>query len=1408
VTSISGNVFSGCSGLTSISVESGNTKYDSRDNCNAIIETKTSTLIRGCKNTTIPNSVTGIEYSAFSSCSGLTSITIPNSVTFIGDGAFRNCSGLTSVMIPNSVKSIENSAFADCSNLTSVTIPNSVTKIRDYAFRDCSGLTSVTVERATPITIGSDVFTNRTNATLYVPQGSKSAYQAANYWKEFKEIVEYSTTTSYSLAITSSTGGSVAYAGNTISGATNSYSVDEGTSHTLTITPNSGYRLKSVVVNGVDVTSSVMNNQYTINDISQNTTVSVTFEDNSLNDGDTFTAKTVEGIDMTIMVISAAEKTCQVGDNSYSTPAINQNTSGAITIPSNINGFTVASIGDYSFNGCSGLTSIIIPISVTSIGDGAFMNCSGLSLMTIPNSVVSIGSAAFLDCSNLTSITIPNGVTRIEDGTFYECSGLTSITIPNSVTSIGDQAFWHCGSLTSITIPNGVTSIGSEAFSGCSGLTSITIPNSVTSLGYQAFVYCSVLTSITIPNSVTSIGEGAFAFCGYLTSITIPNSVTNIGVGAFAYCSDLTSIAVESNNTKYDSRENCNAIIETSTNKLVCGCESTMIPNSVTSIGNSAFNGCRGLTSITIPNSVTSIGDGAFCDCSGLTSVTVERATPISIESNTFSNRTNATLIVPQGSKSAYQETNYWKEFKEIVEYATTSTYSLSITTSTGGSVSYAGNSISGTTMSYTVDEGTSHTLTITPNSSYRVKNVVLNGTDVTSSVENDLYMISDISQDMTVVVMFEEIPPTTYTLAISSSGGGTVSYSGHTINNGTTQYYTVNEGTDYTLNFTPHSGYRLESIVVNGEDVTASVVNNQYTISNISQNTTVNVTFEEIPPTPLSNYVLTIYLPKHGYVETGLEEVNVDERARYYSMDEGSSQNLTFVPHSGYRLESVRVNGEDVMASVVNNQYTINNVYQDMDVQATFVADHEQTWTVAGDVPSFGTAWDPSNTANDMSSADGVNYTLVLKNVVLEASGKYTYKVVADHEWGEEYPVDDPAEITVQADGLYTITFTFNKDSKRVSAEVTKIDLVEMTANGVNYTVTSYTDRTVNVAAGRYGKVLMVPATLEYEGLTWTVKGIDRDVLVDKTDLAAVVWNPDVAFTAEVPNPNLLLYVKSASYAPSTVNNLVVNGVAQRITLTEADSGNDFYCPQAFSARSITYSHSYQMTTGIDKCQGWETIALPFDVQNVSHATKGTIVPFAARTNNGQKAFWLYELTSSGWRAATAIKAYTPYIISMPNNELYYDEARLNGRITFSAADVTVPVTSETPVTYRGRTFVPNFLRQQQRDGVYTLNVNNDWYSSTNGTEGSLFIVNQRSVSPFEAYMTTTSGSRTSFGVFEDTTTEIRGVEELIDANRMNVYNLNGQQRKVGNDASMDELKRTLPAGVYIINGQKVIVR
>ena len=310
---------------------------------------------------------------------------------------------------------------------------------------------------------------------------------------------------------------------------------------------------------------------------------------------------------------------------------------------------TVTKNGSDSYTG-----SIVIPETITYNGE--------------TYSVTSIGDYAFYACSGLTALTIPNSVTSIGRSAFFGCSGLTALTIPNSVTSIGEYAFYYCPGLTSITIPNSVTSIGESAFSGCSGLTALTIPNSVTSIGEGAFFGCSGLTSITIPNSVTSIGEYAFYNCSGLTSITIPNSVTSIGKRAFSDCSGLNSIIVESGNTTYDSRNNCNAIIEKSTNTLITGCKNTAIPNSVTSIGEYAFSDCTGLTSITIPNSVTSIGENAFFYCEKLEEVKcfAENVPETATDAFYFSHIENATLYVEGGSINAYQTTTPWSNFGTI----------------------------------------------------------------------------------------------------------------------------------------------------------------------------------------------------------------------------------------------------------------------------------------------------------------------------------------------------------------------------------------------------------------------------------------------------------------------------------------------------------------------------------------------------------------------------------------------------------------------------------------------------------------------------------------------------------------------------------------------------------------------
>ena len=372
----------------------------------------------------------------------------------------------------------------------------------------------------------------------------------------------------------------------------------------------------------------------------------------------------------------------------------------SLTIPSG-----VTSIGDEAFSGCSGLTSLTIPSGVTSIGNYAFADCSGLTSLTLPSSVTSIGGYAFRGCCGLTSLTIPSGVTSIGIAAFRGCSGLTSLTIPSGVTSIGDFAFKGCSGLTSLTIPSSVASIGNYAFAGCSGLTSLTIHSGVTSIGDEAFSGCSGLTSIyACLEKIPKLGSNVFTGCnakncilyvptgtyddylvsefGYFENIvdilnkdgllttqvtikldeagTLPykisanekNLITNLKIVGKINGTDLKFIremaGCDYNREKTDGKLSVLDLSEakivaggsayfrygdnyyTSNDKLgdyafygCSGLTSLTIPSGVTSIGDEAFEGCSGLTGLTIPSSVTSICDYAFYGCSGLTSLTI-----------------------------------------------------------------------------------------------------------------------------------------------------------------------------------------------------------------------------------------------------------------------------------------------------------------------------------------------------------------------------------------------------------------------------------------------------------------------------------------------------------------------------------------------------------------------------------------------------------------------------------------------------------------------------------------------------------------------------------------------------------------------------------------------------------------
>lgn len=300
---------------------------------------------------------------------------------------------------------------------------------------------------------------------------------------------------------------------------------------------------------------------------------------------------------------------------------------------------------------------------------------------------------------------------------------------------------------------------------------------------------------------------------------------------------------------------------------------------------------------------------------------------------------------------------------------------------------------------------------------------------------------------------------------------------------------------------------------------------------------------------------------------------------------------------------------------------------------------------------------------------------------------------------------------------------------------------------------------------------------------------------------IAAIVWNADDALTSEmlsgITNPNLLVYVTEASKAPSGVQNLIINGTAAEIILTDASGNNNFYCPQSFTAQSISYTRSFSQTTQIDVCQGWETISLPFTVQSIRHQTNGALVPFGAG-NNGYP-FWLRQLSNSGLSRATAIEANRPYLICMPNNTVYPSNYNQAGNITFSATNVTVPVTSDQTASGAGVTLRPAFQQVAQSGSVYALNVGE---ARGEYPEGSVFERNYREIRPFQAYTSHGSGTRfitvSSMGGGDDGFTGIESIDSEDTDDNGTWHTLDGRRLE----------GKPTKKGVYIKDGRKYIIK
>ena len=649
VTDFDSSAFNGCSALQEFFVTEGNTHYKSVNGL--LLSNDGKTLVRGVGgNVTIPDGVTEINRYAFYDCAGLLEMVLPDSVKVIGEyafahtgistvtipagvtainrGAFLGCASLEDAVIPSGMKKILDRAFANCGALASVTIPDSVTDISDFAFQSCANLNNAVLPKSFDGDSSvDDIFDSSPTAVEY---------------RDVKVAVVDGVTWVYTVSDDGEA---------TVGGGVDSLAVPPTTTGDLAIPASlGGYPVTAIgekafhdidgLVN-VEVPASVTS----IGDSAfdgcfslLHVTLPGYFKDKELSsafsgcpiypDGIEFlTADIVDGIVWTYTVVDG-EAVLGDGEGGLAIP---QDTTGNLSIPSTLGGYTVTGIGDSAFSECEYVTGIKIPSTVKSIGHYAFYGCAGLTKVLIPDSVTSLGESVFAGCTGLTRVNIGDGLSNLADNMFAGCEKLQKVSIPENVKSIGNYAFDDCVGLTSVKFPNGLTRIGEYAFLDCSELKAVMLKSDVVDIADNAFLGCSNLKSAIIPKAFERVDlSNAFEVttrieCRDVKTETVDELewVYTIEFGAAAAGGGFGGRAVDTDTAGalVIPKEFGGYLVTGIADGAFSGCvdlTSVTIPDAVTAIGKHAFRNCTSLKELLLPANVASVGDDSFDGCVGL----------------------------------------------------------------------------------------------------------------------------------------------------------------------------------------------------------------------------------------------------------------------------------------------------------------------------------------------------------------------------------------------------------------------------------------------------------------------------------------------------------------------------------------------------------------------------------------------------------------------------------------------------------------------------------------------------------------------------------------------------------------------------------------------------------------------
>ena len=1330
----------------------------------------------------------------------------------------------------------------------------------------------------------------------YTAKTYQGAFPKADYTVTVHYIYDSTpiSPTTYILSISATGNGGATYNSTAVRGKTSSFAVNEGTSATVTFAPDAGYQIASVKLNGTDVTSSVADNKYTISNITANTTLAVTFEaiDSTVKFAnakviyvnpygeeikearevkEVLVGSTISLLESDKAPIYNTEKTVKwvyESDNAAVTPVTEENT--VITVKFKDSGKYAWRLRQYFNDGNAAIGTRIgnwiegeqfVGDTCTVFYQLAYKHPTDGKWYVAPK-VGSYEGRSYTFTGN--EPTNAAGTLHMKDVRYEKIDSLVWIgefEDKTAMTLVGEVTTW-IGWTDIVTAGKRFDRFSNGAGPRLTENSYFVINDAFEAGNYKIFIHGRNGGSNVQAPALYYIPAGGVNLTKIEVEVpTLGSDVTggitikNVAIPAGAKLVvkndglaneldlDHISICLQPIDESEPSHKNYSLSITASGN------------------GSATYNGTavRGKTQSFTVNEGTS-ATVTFAPDAGYRIASV-KLNGTDVSSSVINNKYTISNITANTTLSV------------TFEAIPPTSYTFSITASGNGSATYNGTSIRGKTTSFTVNESTSATVTFTPDAGCQIASVKLNGTDVTSRVVYNKYTINNITANTTLAVAFEAIPPTTYSLSITATGNGYVAYDGNTVR-GKTSSFSIVEGTNAVLKFSADEGNRLKSVKVNGQDVTSTIVNNQYTVSSISTNTSIVVAFEPIP-----DYSLNIVAAGNG--NAVYNGTTIRNQSKDFTLREGSSATIAFTADAGYRIKSVKVNNTDRTSQVSNGQITVSNIKQNTNVEVAFEEIPPTTYSltitatgngavtydgnnVRGGSSTF-TVVEGSYASIQMTADDGYRLKRVMYNgndVTANAiGGQYTTdKITANSTIVVEFEAIPTFALTIRSSAFGSVkygdavitnqteTFTIREGASAVltfmpdgngrlqritlngnditnqlvngqytisniradqSVEAEYVeDITKLANGGVAYTVTSYEEGTVVVTTGNYGQVLTIPATFTANGKTWTVTGIEDDALANATELAAVIWDPEVPFTAQISNPNLLLYVKRNQYAQSNVQNVVVGDEnegealqADNIVLTEAESGNNFYCPKAFEAKRISYEHNYSMISGYKDCQGWETLVLPFDVTLMISAKGRELVPYTTWTyGTNLRPFWLYQLTKEGWKAADGIKANVPYIICMPNNEQYESSYNLTGNIQFIGTNVEVKASDNmTTSQYGNKRLVANYQTKAASSDIYALNVSNEWHQNTaTEKEGSTFIRSLRAVHPFEAYLTVegSAAGQRAIPIFMDgNITGLTPIPSPMGEGRDMWYDLQG--RKLQGEPTKN--------GLYINKGKKI---